>query len=83
MSNHSEAVEDIKKAKEALNSLNYHDLKKSDHPDPTKHKYISFIKSGFRIAAGIALALAGPGYFQAAGCLLILAEVLGIAEEMV
>ena len=25
-------------------------------PDPLKHKYISFIKSGFRIAAGFALA---------------------------
>lgn len=49
-------------------------------PDPVKHKYISFVKSGFRIAAGIALAL---GYLQGAGGLLILAEVLGIAEEMV
>ena len=32
-------------------------------PDPLKHKYISFIKSGFRIAAGFALAL---GYLQGA-----------------
>jgi hypothetical protein len=45
------------------------------------------IKSGFRIAAG--LALAGGGwlemnpYIQAAGLLLVLAEVLGIAEELV
>jgi hypothetical protein len=57
------------------------------HPDPIKHKYISFIKSGFRIVAG--LALAGGGwlemnpYIQGAGLLLVLAEVLGIAEEMV
>jgi len=80
MSNHSEAVEDIKKAKEALNSLNYHDLKKPAHPDPTKHKYISFIKSGFRIAAGFTLAF---GFLQAAGLLLVLAEILGIAEEVV
>ena len=50
------------------------------HPDPIKHKYISFVKSGFRIAAGFALAL---GYLQGAGLLLVLAEVLGIAEEMV
>lgn len=49
-------------------------------PDPIKHKYISFVKSGFRIVAGIALAF---GYLQAAGGLLILAEVLGVAEEMV
>lgn len=57
------------------------------HPDPIKHKYISFIKSGFRIAAG--LALAGGGwlemnpYIQGAGLLLVIAEVLGVAEEMV
>jgi hypothetical protein len=49
-------------------------------PDPLKHKYVSFIKSGFRIAAGFALAL---GYLQGAGLLLVLAEILGIAEEMV
>ena len=50
------------------------------HPDPVKHKYISFAKSGLRIAAGFALAY---GMFSHAGGLFILAEVLGIAEEMV
>jgi hypothetical protein len=56
-------------------------------PDPVKHKYISFAKSGVRILAG--LALAGGGwlemnpYIMYAGVFLILAEVLGIAEEMV
>ena len=56
-------------------------------PDPVKHKYISLIKSGFRIAAG--LALAGGGwlemnpYLQAAGFILVFAEILGIAEELV
>lgn len=50
------------------------------HPDPLKHKYISFVKSGFRIVAGFALA---TGYFQAAGLLFVLAEVLGVVEEMV
>jgi hypothetical protein len=50
------------------------------HPDPIKHKYISFAKSGVRIAAGIALCLS---MFWYAGSLLILAEILGIAEEMV
>ena len=50
------------------------------HPDPIKHKYISFAKSGVRIAAGFALAFS---MFWWAGGLLVLAEVLGIAEEMV
>jgi hypothetical protein len=80
MSNHTEAVEDIKKAKEVLDSINYHEIKKTGHPDPTKHKYISFIKSGFRIAAGFTLAF---GFLQGAGLLLVLAEILGIAEEVV
>lgn len=56
-------------------------------PDPVKHKYISFAKSGIRIVAG--LALAGGGwlemnpYIQYAGVGLVLAEVLGIVEEIV
>ena len=50
------------------------------HPDPVKHKYISFAKSGVRIAAGVALCYS---MFWYAGGLLILAEVLGIAEEVV
>jgi hypothetical protein len=50
------------------------------HPDPIKHKYISFVKSGVRIAAGAALCL---GMIWWAGALLILAEILGIAEELV
>lgn len=50
------------------------------HPDPIKHKYISFAKSGVRIAAGVALCF---GMFWYAGALLILAEILGVVEEMV
>jgi hypothetical protein len=50
------------------------------HPDPVKHKYISFAKSGIRIAAGVALCF---GMLWYAGSLLILAEILGIIEEMV
>jgi len=85
MSTHGEAVEDIKKAKDLLDSVG--DTSTTTHPDPVKHKYISFVKSGFRIAAG--LALAGGGwlemnpYIQGAGLLLVLAEILGIAEELV
>ena len=82
MSTHEEAVADIKKAKSVLDA---------DVAPTTKkfftHTSVSMIKSGFRIAAG--LALAGGGwlemnpYLQAAGVLLIVAEVLGIAEELV
>jgi hypothetical protein len=50
------------------------------HPDPIKHKYISFAKSGVRILAGVALCY---GMFWHAGSLLILAEVLGVVEELV
>jgi hypothetical protein len=53
---------------------------KYQQPDPLKHKYISFAKSAIRIAAGIALCFS---MFWYAGALLILAEILGIAEEMV
>jgi hypothetical protein len=51
-----------------------------EYPDATKHKYISFVKSGFRILAGVTLCF---GEFAIAGVLLIVAEILGIAEEMV
>ena len=49
-------------------------------PDPKKHQQISFVKSAFRILAGLALAF---NQFGLAGALIIIAEVLGIAEEMV
>jgi hypothetical protein len=56
-------------------------------PDPKKHQYISFVKSGFRIAAGLALIGAGwlelNPYIIYSGCLLIVAEALGILEELV
>jgi hypothetical protein len=81
MSTHGEAVEDIKKAKSVL------DAEVVESKKFFTHTSVSMIKSGFRIAAG--LALAGGGwlemnpYIQAAGLLLVLAEVLGIAEELV
>ena len=43
------------------------------------HFWISMIKSGFRISAGITLVL---GNIVATGALLIIAEVLGIVEEL-
>jgi len=50
------------------------------HPHPIKHRTISFVKSALRIAACYFLA-----YYdlQIAAGLLLLAEMLGIAEELV
>jgi hypothetical protein len=50
------------------------------HPDAKKHRTVSFIKSGFRLGACFALA-----YYeiQLAAILLAVAELLGIAEELV
>lgn len=51
-----------------------------DQPDAKKHQAISFVKSGFRLGACVALACYE---FQAAAVLLAIAELLGIAEELV
>lgn len=49
--------------------------------DPSRnHFYVSIVKSGFRIGAGLELI---RGNLFTAGVLLILAEVLGILEEIV
>jgi hypothetical protein len=49
--------------------------------DPSKrHFYVSLVKSVLRIGAGISLIMVG---FSEAGTLLIVAEVLGIVEELV
>ena len=50
------------------------------HPNPIKHRMISFVKSGLRIAACYFLAYYD---FQIAAGLLAAAELLGIAEELV
>ena len=44
------------------------------------HFYVSLVKSALRIAAGAALII---GAFVITGVLLILAEILGIVEELV
>jgi hypothetical protein len=84
MSTFDEAVQDIKKAKSVLDDQPTSEMK---HPDPKKHLYISLIKSGVRIAAGLAIAGAGwlemNPYMQAGGILIVVAELLGIAEELV
>lgn len=46
------------------------------------HFRISIVKSVIRIFAGIALLCADQWYFQAAGGMLIGAEILGILEEL-
>lgn len=51
------------------------------HPDPKLHQQISFVKSALRIAAGISLIW--PQSLVLAGAFLIVAEVLGVAEELV
>jgi hypothetical protein len=49
--------------------------------DPSKgHFYVSLVKSGVRMLAGLAL---GFSHFALAGGLIVAAEVLGIVEEMV
>jgi hypothetical protein len=75
MSTHGEAVEDIKKAKSVL------DAGKTTVTNKIfTHTSVSMVKSGFRILAGLALCF---GDFVVAGALLIVAELLGIAEELV
>lgn len=54
---------------------------KFDQPDANWHARISFLKSAIRIAAGISLIW--PQNLILAGVFLIIAEVLGIAEELV
>jgi hypothetical protein len=50
------------------------------HPHPVKHRLVSFVKSGLRIVACVFLA-----YYeiQIAAGLFALAELLGVAEELV
>lgn len=50
------------------------------HPNPTRHLYVSLVKSVLRVAAGSALCF---GLFVSSGVLFILAEACGIIEELV
>lgn len=47
-------------------------------PNPKVHQTISFIKSGVRIVACLTL----PYHIVAAASLLLLAEIVGIIEEL-
>ena len=50
--------------------------------DPS-HMYISFCKSGLRVVAGIFLILSGRDVVMYGGLLLVVAELLGVLEEIV
>jgi hypothetical protein len=53
-------------------------------PDPKLHQQISFVKSLLRIIAGGAMIATNLSiYLAVAGVLIIGAEILGIAEELV
>jgi hypothetical protein len=62
--------------------LDIEKIKMNIQPKDTSkgHFYVSLAKSGLRILAGANLMF---GHFYIAGLLLILAEVLGIVEELV
>jgi len=49
-------------------------------PDPKKHQIISFVKSGIRVAACV---IGVWGWYEIGFVGLLLAEVVGVYEEMV
>lgn len=57
-----------------------HGGNKMKHPDPKLHLQLSLVKSGVRILAGVALLFGSLWY---CGICLIVAELIGIAEELV
>jgi hypothetical protein len=78
---YEENIQLMQGLKERLDAVeNKKETTETRYPDATKHKYVSFIKSGFRILAGATLIF---GEFTVAGMLLIVAELLGIVEEVV
>jgi hypothetical protein len=50
------------------------------HPDPKLHLQISLLKSAIRVCAGGAFI---AGFVVSGGALIIIAEILGIWEELV
>lgn len=53
------------------------------HPDPKKHLQLSIVKSAIRIIGAVALMALGNIWLTVAGACLLVAEVVGIAEELV
>lgn len=57
---------------------------KIPHKDPKSgHFRVSLIKSGVRLLAGVCLCLTGSTLLNIAGIAFIIAEILGIVEEIV
>lgn len=52
-------------------------------PDAKKHLIVSIVKSALRIGAGFILMKSGVPVLFYAGGLLVIAEVLGVLEELV
>ena len=88
MSQHDENIEAMKDIRNRLDAVINKGEGLADptadvsyrHPDPLKHFQISMAKSALRIGAGVALIY---GEVFVAGSVLILAEILGIVEELV
>jgi len=80
MSTHGEAVEDIKKAKGVIDSASNAQELADAYPDAKKHLYVSLAKSFIRIVAGVCLVVGFPVW---CGVGLVVAEALGIVEELV
>lgn len=66
---------------ETQSSIGHDGIKIKGHklPDPRKHQIISFIKSAIRIGGYIAI----PFNLELAAIVLILSEMVGVAEELV
>jgi hypothetical protein len=80
MTEHEQNIEIMKDLRNKLDSVIDKTDPPSKHPDPKKHLYVSLGKSAIRIIAGGCLV---TGNLLMAGVCLILAEVLGIVEELV
>jgi hypothetical protein len=81
MSVNDEAINDIKTAKDIVDGIVSNQVpEETKYPDAKKHKYVSFAKSALRI---IACGFLAYYEIQSAAVLFAVAELLGIAEEIV
>jgi len=81
MSVNDEAINDIKAAKDIVDGIVSNQVpEETKYPDAKKHKYVSFAKSGLRI---IACGFLAYYEIQSAAVLFAVAELLGVAEEIV
>ena len=66
--------------RQTINKIKDTPTKLDQLPDPKKHQYVSFVKSGVRIVACL---LGFAGMYQIGFLGLFLAELIGIYEELV